>query len=79
MLGSRGIWNKGWKASTTHPTLSDWGHFNRDRWELYKVDEDRSESRDLAADNPDKLEELKTLWYAAAGRFYGLPIDAAGP
>ncbi|MBI0583448.1 MAG: arylsulfatase [Methanomassiliicoccus sp.] len=75
MLGSRGIWNKGWKASTTHPTLSNWGHFNQDHWELYKVDEDRSESKDLAAENPEKLEELKALWYEAAGRFYGLPID----
>jgi arylsulfatase len=75
MLGSRGLWNNGWKASATHPTLSNWGHFNRDRWELYMVDKDRSESKDLAAEHPEKLEELKALWHTAAGRYFGLPID----
>lgn len=78
MLGSRGIWRKGWKASTTHPTLSDWGHFGQDHWELYHTDVDRSESRDLAAEHPEILEELKALWFAAAGRFSGLPIDDRG-
>lgn len=79
MLGSRGMWRKGWKASTTHPTLSDWGHFNLDRWELYHVDDDRSESKDLASENPEMLDELKALWYEAAGKFYGLPIDDRTP
>ncbi len=35
MLGSRAIWNDGWKAVTTHPTLSGWSDFNDDTWELY--------------------------------------------
>ena len=35
MLGSRGIWHDGWKAVTTHPTISGWSHFNDDEWELY--------------------------------------------
>ncbi|GAA3168657.1 hypothetical protein GCM10020255_055750 [Rhodococcus baikonurensis] len=35
MLGGRGIWHDGWKAVTTHPTLSGWGHFSEDTWELY--------------------------------------------
>ena len=43
MLGSRGIWHDGWKAITTHPTISGWSHFNKDEWELYHVDVDRSE------------------------------------
>ena len=30
MLGSRGIWHDGWKAVTTHPTISGWGNFNDD-------------------------------------------------
>lgn len=79
MLGSRGIWRKGWKANTAHPTLSDWGHFHLDRWELYHVDEDRSESKDLAARKPEMVEELKALWYEAAGRYHGLPIDDRSP
>ena len=49
MLGSRSIWHDGWKAVTTHPTLSGWGNFEQDTWELYHVDVDRSEMHDLAA------------------------------
>ena len=33
MLGSRGIWHDGWKAVTTHPTISGWGHFTEDEWQ----------------------------------------------
>ena len=58
MLGSRGIWHEGWKAVTTHPTLSGWSHFNDDEWELYHTDVDRSELHDLAAESPDKVREL---------------------
>ena len=49
MLGSRSIWHDGWKAVTTHPTISGWGHFDEDTWELYHTDVDRSELHDLAA------------------------------
>ena len=31
----------GWKAITTHPTISGWSHFNDDEWELYHTDVDR--------------------------------------
>ena len=54
MLGSRGIWHDGWKAITTHPTISGWSHFNNDGWELYHTEVDRSESHNLAAEQPDK-------------------------
>ena len=79
MLGSRAVWREGWKACTTHPTLSDWGRFGQDRWQLYQTDEDRSEARDLAAEHWEKLEDLKGLWFTAAGRFNGLPIDDRTP
>ena len=75
MLGSRGIWHDGWKAVTTHPTISGWGHFNEDQWELYHVDVDRSELHDLAAEHPDKLREMVNLWYAEAGANEGFPLD----
>ena len=52
MLGSRSIWHEGWKAVTTHPTISGWGHFNDDEWELYHTDVDRAETRNLAAERP---------------------------
>ena len=52
MLGSRGIWHDGWKAITTHPTISGWSHFNDDTWELYHVDTDRAEMHNLADEHP---------------------------
>ncbi len=75
MLGSRAIWHAGWKAVTTHPTLSGWGNFGKDTWELYHTDVDRSELRDLAAQEPDRLHELINLWYAEAGANDAFPLD----
>ena len=75
MLGSRGIWHDGWKAVTTHPTLSGWSHFNDDTWELYHTDTDRAELHDLAAERPDKLRELVNLWFAEAGSNDAFPLD----
>jgi arylsulfatase len=75
MLGSRGIWHEGWKAVTTHPTVSGWSHFNDDTWELYHTDVDRSELHDLAAEQPDKLRELVNLWFAEAGANGAFPLD----
>src|SRR5438270_918434 len=42
MLGTRGIWHDGWKAVTSHPAISGWGHYAEDTWELYHVETDRS-------------------------------------
>jgi arylsulfatase len=75
MLGSRGIWHDGWKAVTTHPTISGWGQFGKDTWELYHTDEDRSELHDLAAQEPERLRELINLWYAEAGTNGAFPLD----
>jgi arylsulfatase A-like enzyme len=75
MLGSRSIWHEGWKAVSTHPVLSGWSNFNDDTWELYHTDVDRSETRDLAAEEPDRLRELINRWFAEAGRNQGFPLD----
>jgi hypothetical protein len=75
MLGSRGIWHDGWKAVTTHPTLSGWSHFNDDTWELYHTDTDRAELHDLAAERPEKVRELVNLWFAEAGDNAAFPLD----
>jgi hypothetical protein len=74
MLGSRAIWHKGWKAVSVHPTIAGWGHFDEDRWELYNTDEDPTESRDLAAEHPAKVQEMINLWFHAAGEYNGLPL-----
>ncbi len=75
MLGSRGLWHEGWKAVTTHPTIAGWGNFNDDEWELYHTDIDRSETHNLAAEQPDKLRELVNVWFAEAGANGAFPLD----
>ena len=75
MLGSRSIWHEGWKAVTTHPPLSGWGHYNEDDWELYHVDSDRNENHNLAAEQPDKVRELVNIWFSEAGANQAFPLD----
>ena len=75
MLGSRGIWKDGWKASAIHAPLSGKGNFDQDDWELYHVAEDRSESKDLAEENPEKLQELIDAWFVEAEKNKVLPLD----
>ena len=79
MLGSCGIYRKGWKANTVHPTIADWSNFSADEWALYHVDEDRSENHNLAAAHPEKVEQLKALWYHEAGKYQGFPLEDRGP
>ena len=75
MLGSRGIWKDGWKAAAVHAPLSGKGNFEEDDWELYHVDEDRSESKNLADENPEKLQEMIDAWFAEAEKNNVLPLD----
>jgi len=75
MLGMRAIYHEGWLANTLHPPISGWGHYELDQWELYNLLEDRSQMRDLAAEHPERLEELKTLWGYYAGVYNALPLD----
>jgi len=75
MLGTRGIWKDGWKAAAIHAPLTGHGKFDEDRWELYNVQEDRSESHDLAAEHPEKLTELIDAWFEEADRNDVLPLD----
>ena len=44
-------------------------------WELYHIDEDYSESHNLAAERRDKLIEMVGRWWAEAGKYQVLPID----
>jgi arylsulfatase len=75
MLGSRGIWKNGWKAAAIHAPLSGVGNFDKDEWELYHVAVDRSESKDLAKENPEKLQELIDAWFVEAEKNNVLPLD----
>jgi arylsulfatase A-like enzyme len=79
MLGSRSIWHDGWKAVTTHIGAQGWGDYANDTWELYHTEADRSECRDLAAQEPGRLRDLVNLWYIEAGANNALPLDDRGP
>ncbi len=75
MLGTRGIWHEGWFANTIHAaTPAGWSHFDSDRWELFHIQDDRSQCHDLSAEHPDKLGELKALWFSEAAKYNGLPL-----
>ena len=75
MLGTRGIWEDGWLAAAVHAPISGKGHFDQDAWQLYHVDADRSESKDLAKENPDKLKALIKAWFEEADKNMVLPLD----
>lgn len=76
MLGTRGIWQKGWKAVTEHgPMPSNLGNFDKDRWQLFHVDEDRAEAVDLADKHPEKVKELADLWMTEARKYDALPLN----
>jgi arylsulfatase len=62
-------------AAALHAPLTGKGHFDQDAWQLYHVDIDRSESRDLAKENPEKLEALKKAWMEEADKNMVLPLD----
>jgi len=74
MFAHRGIWHNGWKAVTYH-SWADRGNFDDDKWELYHIDEDFSECRDLAEQYPEKLKEIIDLWWTEAEKYQVLPLD----
>lgn len=83
IMASRSIYSDGWIASATGPRLpwvpgappgmATWTP-DADRWELYHLDEDWSQAHDLAADDPEKLAEMKELFAIEAARNEVLPI-----
>ncbi len=78
MAGNRAIYHDGWVAATVHK--APWEAAPRhpladDVWQLYDVNADFSQSRDLAAKNPAKLRELQALFTQEALAYHVLPID----
>ncbi len=81
MIANRAIYDNGWVACTT-PTSPPWVSVPEPadvidgyNWELYHVEEDFSESVDLAEENPEKLRELQRLFYIEAVKHDVLPLD----
>ena len=48
------------------PAPADQGQFDKDRWQLFNVEEDRAEANDLADQHPEKVKELAALWLEEA-------------
>jgi len=93
MIGHRSIYHDGWKAVCPWPGPSfeesdlPFGapipaekltELDATGWELYHVDEDWTESHDVAADHRDKLIEMIALWYVEAGKYNVMPVDGRG-
>ncbi len=90
MYGSRAIYKDGWWACAkldklpwdfspaTLKKFAPGGTWtpDQDRWELYYLPDDFSQAHDLAAQNPDKLAELKDLFWQEAERNRVLPLLA---
>jgi arylsulfatase len=79
MFVNRGIYHKGWTAVTRHSTPWMMGTelppIDDDTWELYDTNHDWSQAHDLAAEQPEKLEELKRLFLIEAVKYGVLPLD----
>jgi len=79
MFGNRAIWADGWKAVTLHGNRMPWElsstfSFDDDQWELYHVAEDFSESRNIAAENPEKLAEMVAIFDEEAWKYNVYPL-----
>ena len=71
MRGNRAIYHEGWKAVTIHKNRTD---YEEDKWELYHVEQDFSEAIDVSEKHPEKLQELKDLWWSEAEKYGSLPL-----
>jgi arylsulfatase A-like enzyme len=63
--GNRAVRLGDWKLVSQHP----------ERWELYRIDEDRTELNDLARANGPRVKELESLYRGWAERCGVLPWD----
>ena len=84
MMQNLGIYYEGWFAGTrpaasptdiTKPVQID---LNSRSWELYHVAKDYSQSRNLAASQPDVLKRMQSLFFDEARKSQILPIHGIG-
>ncbi len=88
MYGSRAIYKDGWWACARLDKLP-WDYSpatlakfkpgsgydpDQDKWELYYLPDDFSQAHDLAAEQPQKLAELRELFWEEAKRNRALPL-----
>ena len=78
IIGNRAIYDQGWFARTVHKAV--WESLPRasleeDKWELFDTRQDFSLAHDLAAEHPEKLQQMKDLFMKEAIQDKVLPID----
>ncbi len=84
MMGQWGLYNEGWFLSTK-VNRAPWEAFgpansdplNNQTLELYNLNNDFSQSTDLAAQNPQKVKEMKEAFIAEAKKYQVFPLDAS--
>jgi arylsulfatase A-like enzyme len=92
MFGHRAIYHDGWRAVCPWPGPSfaeagmPWGQpiteealakLDATGWELYHVAEDFAETKNVAAENRDRLIAMIGTWYVEAGKYNVMPIDGS--
>jgi arylsulfatase len=78
MFGNRALYYDGWYARTIHRApweVSNLPPLEEDVWDLYNTREDFSLTNNLAAEYPEKLEQMKSLFMWQAEKYHVLPID----
>ena len=93
MFGHRSLYHDGWRAVCPWPgpSFSESGltfgapidyakliELDAHGWELYNVKEDFAETKNLAAEERDRLIAMIGMWYVEAGKYDVLPIDSRG-
>ena len=77
MFVNRGIYHEGWTAVTRHSipwVMAEVPALDDDVWELYGPD-DWTQSRNLAAEQPERLAHLQRQFLIEAGKYNVLPLD----
>ena len=75
MFGHRALVHDGWKAVSRHTAGTN---YDDDVWELYHLEQDFSECRDLALAQPERLRQMVALWWQEAEKHGVLPLDDRG-
>ncbi|CCM75374.1 arylsulfatase [Rhizobium mesoamericanum] len=84
MFGQWALYNDGWLLSTK-VNRAPWEAFgaanpdplNNQVLQLYDLSKDFSQSQDIAAQNADKVKEMKDLFLAEAKKYQVFPMDAS--
>ena len=84
MMGQWAMYDEGWLLSTK-VNRAPWEAFgpanpdplNNQVLELYDLNTDFSQSKDIAAQHPDKVKQLKKMFIAEAKKYDVFPLDAS--